>query len=446
MRHRIMCQRVPSTHVTFRPSTVFRGAKTVTIPDHAEPEQARVRMHTDALLQLIDEYLPKAQAGDRAAFGRIVAACQNSITAIALAIVRDVPSSEDIAQDAFVNAWKNLPTLRNSSSFLPWLRQITRNLSRDHLRRRRSERRYDGDMDDILAVVADPGPDHPERMSRQHEESVVAELIDELPEETREILLIYYREGQSSKQVAALLGMQDAAVRKRLSRARQSLHRELLERIGDFAMASAPTAMFTAVVVGGLSISGTASAATLVGGAVAGKAAGKSSAAVALASKGLGKWMGSGLTLGKGASRVLIGAAGGAMFALLAGVASVIFGVRRYWVSAIDETEKRALTRYAAVGIAIVLAFSLGMLLAALQQNPWLPTAAFVAMMAAIGVLNLLWLPRILARRHAIELARDPVHARSERRKERLYAILGLFAGMALGFSAMLLEWLMGTH
>ncbi|MCC6507110.1 MAG: RNA polymerase sigma factor [Aquimonas sp.] len=402
-------------------------------------------MQSEALLRLIDEYLPKAQSGDRAAFGRIVAACQNSITAIALAIVRDVQASEDIAQDAFVNAWRNLASLRNSTSFLPWLRQITRNLSRDHLRRRRTERRYDGDMDGILAVVADPGPDHPERITRQHEEAVVAELIDELPEETREILLIYYREGQSSKQVAALLGMQDAAVRKRLSRARQSLHRELLERIGDLAMASAPTAMFTAVVVGGLTLSGTAGAATLVGGAVASKAVGKGSAALAMTGKSLGKWMGSSLSIGKGASRVLIGAAGGAMFALLAGVASVIFGVRRYWISAIDETEKRALTRYAAVGIGIVIAFSIGMLLAALQQNPWLPTAAFVVMMAAIGILNLIWLPQILARRHAMEQARDPVHARIERRKERIYAVLGLFAGMALGFSAMLIEWIAGS-
>lgn len=54
-------------------------------------------MQSEALLRLIDEYLPKAQSGDRAAFGRIVAACQNSITAIALAIVRDVQASEDIA-------------------------------------------------------------------------------------------------------------------------------------------------------------------------------------------------------------------------------------------------------------------------------------------------------------------------------------------------------------
>ena len=84
--------------------------------------------------QLIRLELPAARAGDRDAYGRIVVACQNTITAIALAIVRDVPSSEDIAQDAFLNAWQHLRRLQNADSFLPWLRQITRNLARDHLR------------------------------------------------------------------------------------------------------------------------------------------------------------------------------------------------------------------------------------------------------------------------------------------------------------------------
>lgn len=51
----------------------------------------------EALSLLIDEHLPAAQAGDSRAYGRIVTGCQNGITAIALAITRDVPASEDIA-------------------------------------------------------------------------------------------------------------------------------------------------------------------------------------------------------------------------------------------------------------------------------------------------------------------------------------------------------------
>ena len=395
-------------------------------------------VNADALAALIEKQLPAAASGDRAAFGRIVSGCQNGITAIALAITRDVPASEDIAQDAFLSAWNHLPKLRNQSSFLPWLRQITRNLAHDHLRRKYSEKRIDGDMDDILAVVADPTPDHPERLSRQQEESVVADLIDELPEETREILLIYYREGQSSKQVASLLGMQDAAVRKRLSRARQSLAEGLLARLGDFARSSAPTAAFTAIVVGSLAFSQTAAAAGLAGaaGAAAGHGLGKMSAAVG----GIGRlFAGSGASLGKNAPRLLVGAAGGIVFALIVGIASVLFGVRKHWVTAIDEQEKRDLAWFAAVGIFTVVVFTAAMAAAVFIESMFLPTLSFVGLMTAIGVMNLTWLPRILARRHAREHSVDPVRAAKERIAERRMAWAGMLIGIVIGSSGLLI-------
>jgi len=377
-------------------------------------------MSSDALLSLIELHLPAAQTGDQAAYGQIVSGCQRGITSIALSIVRDIQASEDIAQEAFLNAWTNLKTLRNSSSFLPWLRQITRNLARDHLRRRVTERRYDGDMDTILAVVADPTPDTPDLLSRQHEEAVVAELIDDLPEETREILLIYYREGQSSKQVATLLGMQDAAVRKRLSRARQSLREELLDRLGRAALATAPGVAFTALVVAGLTVSTPAAAAVAAGGA-------------AVAGKGLSKLiLGTGIA-GKGASRLVFGLAGGVLFALVVGIAAVLFGVRRYWITAIDAEEKRQLSWFAVAGVLLVIALTALMSFGVLAHGIWGPTAVFAVLVAALGAMNLFWLPRILARRHAIEERRDPVGARLQRAQERKYALWGMAIGIVLG-------------
>ncbi len=395
-------------------------------------------VNAEALAALIEKQLPAASSGDRAAFGRIVSGCQNGITAIALAITRDVPASQDIAQDAFLSAWSHLPKLRNQSSFLPWLRQITRNLAHDHLRRKYSEKRIDGDMDDILAVVADPTPDHPERLSRQQEETVIAELIDELPEDTREILLIYYREGQSSKQVASLLGMQDAAVRKRLSRARQSLHSDLLARLGDFARSSAPTAAFTAIVVGSLAFSQSAAAAGLAGaaGAAAGHGLAKASA---LGSLGRIMFSGGGAALSKNAPRLLLGAVGGIVFALIAGVASVLFGVRKHWITAIDEQEKRDLAWFAAIGILTVFVFTALMTAAVLVESVFLPTLSFVGLMLAIGAMNLTWLPRILARRHAREHDFDPVRAAKERLAETRMAWAGMLIGIVLGGSGLLL-------
>ncbi len=387
-------------------------------------------MKTEALLSLIELHLPAAKAGDQQAFGEIVAGCQGGITAIALAIVRDIQASEDIAQEAFLNAWTHLRRLRNSSSFLPWLRQITRNLARDHLRRRITERRYDGDMDDILRVVADPAPDVPERLQRMHEEEVVAELIDELPEDTREILLIYYREGQSSKQVADLLGMTDAAVRKRLQRARDSLRDDLMTRLGDLARSSAPSAAFTALVMAGLTISPSAAAAGIAAGGAA-------------ASKGLSKLLFGAGAAGKGASKFMLGAAGGIVFALVAGIAGVLFGVRRYWITALDGDEKRHLAWFAVAGVGVVVAFTGLMAWMAHAENMFGASLAFLGLITGVGVMNLTWLPHILARRHAGEYARNRIAASIARREERRQAWVGiglglLFGGIGLGTAALL--------
>ncbi|MEH6421857.1 RNA polymerase sigma factor [Pseudomonas sp. CGJS7] len=211
-------------------------------------------MNAEALHSLIGHDLPAASRGDTAAYSRIVGACQNSVTAIALAMVRDVHASEDIAQEAFLNAWQNIRKLQNPQSFLPWLRQITRNLAHDHLRARKRLPRGGDDMEAAIASAADPEPSAVERLIEGERAQVAAELISALPDESREVLLLYYREGQSSQQVAALLGLSDAAVRKRLSRARGAVRGELMERFAAFATASAPSVGFTTLVASALGV------------------------------------------------------------------------------------------------------------------------------------------------------------------------------------------------
>jgi RNA polymerase sigma factor (sigma-70 family) len=251
------------------------------------PPMSATALSVDALIL---QELPAARSGDHAAYGRIVAACQNTVTAVALAITRDVSASEDIAQEAFLNAWQHLERLHNHDSFLPWLRQIARNLARDHLRKYRDQPLDGPNAELALAMAADPGPQPMQKLLADEHEATAAELIASLPEDSRETLLLFYREGQSSQQVATLLGITDAAVRKRLSRARQLVRDDLIARFGEFARSSAPSAAFTAAVITGLGIAtkpAAAAAATAIGagavgaGAVGGSVAGKSLAAVA---------------------------------------------------------------------------------------------------------------------------------------------------------------------
>ena len=66
-----------------------------------------------------------ARRGDQTAFARLVEATCTLVSSIALAIVRDPDVSRDITQDVFLAAWHDIRKLREASSFLPWLRQIT---------------------------------------------------------------------------------------------------------------------------------------------------------------------------------------------------------------------------------------------------------------------------------------------------------------------------------
>jgi RNA polymerase sigma factor (sigma-70 family) len=224
-----------------------------------------------ALDLMLQTELPAAARGSHEAYGRIVNACQNTVTAIALAITRDVQASEDIAQEAFLKAWQQLDKLKNTASFLPWLRQITRNLARDWLRAQHG-RPMSGEVAEIaIGMAADPDPTPAERLLQTEEEVVATDIISSLPEDSREALLLFYREGQSSQQVAELLGLSDAAVRKRLSRARACVREELLKRFSDFARTTAPGAAFTMIVLGGLvGAVPAASAATVIGSGVLG--------------------------------------------------------------------------------------------------------------------------------------------------------------------------------
>jgi len=79
--------------------------------------------------------------------------------------------------------------------------------------------------------------------------ALLSEAIDQLPDDAREVVILYYREGQSVAQVAALLGLSEAATKKRLSRTRETLRETVLEKVGDLLGRTAPVAAFTAETI-----------------------------------------------------------------------------------------------------------------------------------------------------------------------------------------------------
>src|SRR5207302_374125 len=190
--------------------------------------------------------------------------------------------SEDVAQEVYLAAWQELPTLRNPASFLPWLRQLARNRAHDELRARR---RRPQAPEAALEALADPRPTASEALATLDEHQALAAALDELPDDAREVLALYYREGRSLAQVAALLGLSEIAAKKRLQRARDRLREATLERLGETLARTAPGVAFTAAVMAAVATAApaTAVAATL---AKAGAMGGASLAAKLAAAAG----------------------------------------------------------------------------------------------------------------------------------------------------------------
>jgi RNA polymerase sigma factor (sigma-70 family) len=347
-----------------------------------------------------------AVRGDRDAFGRLVAAHANLVCGISLAIVRDREASEEIAQDVFLSAWKHISGLRNPASFVPWLRQLTRNAAHQHLRGVQQRRRRElapAAVEDALAAAVDPAPTAHAVLVDAEERALVARAIGDLPDETREVVTLFYREGRSVEHVARLLDLSEDAVKQRLSRARTRLRADLAERFGEVLARTAPgTALVTAVVTAiGVAAPASASAATL----------GKVGAAAAT-----GKALVGGLSIG-----------------ILGGVAGVLHGWRREHRVARDAEERRGLRRIGLVNLLLVIVCPLLAVALPRRVEPLLMLAFFVGM----GLTNLVWLPRVTARRRAAERDEDPARATRRHARDRWLRWGGLVVGAGIGFATL---------
>jgi RNA polymerase sigma factor (sigma-70 family) len=230
-------------------------------------------MTPDLLETLIARDLPAAQRGDTLAYGRLVGATQRMVASVALAVTRDVHTSEDIAQETFLTAWQRIGQLGNPQSFLPWLRQVARNRAIDHVRAQRHRETPVDPLETLASVAAAPQHGPAEQFTSDLDARQLAAALDEIPETSRDVLLLYYREGENTREVAALLGITEAAVRKRLQRGRDSLRTEWLRRFAEAARDSAPGVAFAATVATAVASAApaTATAATLGAGLGAGK-------------------------------------------------------------------------------------------------------------------------------------------------------------------------------
>ena len=170
----------------------------------------------------------RVQAGETEAFEDLVRAHEKTVYNLALRMTGNPQDAEDMAQEAFLKAYRSLPEFRGESKFSVWLYRIVSNVCLDHLRRQSrrpavSLTAEDEDGEEQQWDLPDESLS-PERLLEQKltREAVRAGLA-QLPEEQREILLLREIKGLSYEEIGEILSLEPGTVKSRIFRARKRL-------------------------------------------------------------------------------------------------------------------------------------------------------------------------------------------------------------------------------
>ena len=225
------------------------------------------------------ELVAESLDGNREAFRRIVERYQTLISSLAYCATGNVSQSEDLAQETFVSAWKQLADLREPARLRPWLCSITRFLISKEFRRLGREPAHAAESLEADEWVS-PEPLPPDQVISDEEKTILWRSLERIPEIYREPLVLFYREHQSIEAVARDLELSEDAVKQRLSRGRKLLQEQFLAFVAGALKQTAPDKTFTLGVIAALPLlATTAKAATATATATKGSAIAKATGA-----------------------------------------------------------------------------------------------------------------------------------------------------------------------
>lgn len=175
----------------------------------------------------------RAQRGDKQAFGLLVSKYQRKLIRLLSRMIRDSAEVEDVAQEAFIKAYRALPSFRGDSAFYTWLYRIGINTAKNHLVSRSRRAPTSTGFDSEMAETFDDADqlrdiNTPERLlqTKQIGETVNA-AMDALPEELRTAIMLRELDGLSYEDIAQAMNCPIGTVRSRIFRAREAVAAKL---------------------------------------------------------------------------------------------------------------------------------------------------------------------------------------------------------------------------
>ncbi len=178
----------------------------------------------------------RVQRGERGAYDLLVLKYQHKVVKLVMRYLRDPAEAEDVAQEAFIKAYRALPQFRGDSAFYTWLYRIAINTAKNVLAaRERHPVSYELDLQrggedgpDLVSRLRDP--ETPEGLALTEEiRNTVNAAIEALPEDLRTAIVLRELEGLSYEEIAASMDCPVGTVRSRIFRAREAIDRRLRE-------------------------------------------------------------------------------------------------------------------------------------------------------------------------------------------------------------------------
>jgi RNA polymerase sigma-70 factor (ECF subfamily) len=166
-----------------------------------------------------EELVEACRAGEASAFDVLVARWEDRIRGAAFRFLGSEDEARDVAQEAFLKAFRGLSGFKQEARFSSWLYQIATNLCRDRLRRRKTRTTVSlEELEEAGPVIVEMRPGAHERLLQQDLAELVRRAIDALPEEQREVVILKEYQGLTFLEIAQALDVPVSTVKTRLYR------------------------------------------------------------------------------------------------------------------------------------------------------------------------------------------------------------------------------------
>jgi RNA polymerase sigma-70 factor (ECF subfamily) len=173
------------------------------------------------------EIIKKVQQGNANAFSYLVNKYQDIVFSIALKVLRNREDAEEMAQEAFIKAFRSIQSFKGNAKFSTWLYSITYNTCISHTRKKR----YDTTLIDNVPSDYEESENSLDDFPEESRLALLQKALKKLPEEDYTLIVLYYYEDQSIEDICKVTGLSESNAKVKLFRARKKLYATMSELI-----------------------------------------------------------------------------------------------------------------------------------------------------------------------------------------------------------------------